>query len=236
MGWRESPDTAKKIMESIGDNFVAVTPSQLADLYRQYYSDEFNDITSAEFDCGMTRSEMGFLMKASDYNSIDRIAGYRFAENKQYFTYKFGIDQSVTQASFATQVRGNYQIEVSNDNLFWHVADKGYSDTVKNIVFNADKYVISDQPLYLRYGTRDLDDSSAVYCYNVAMSTNAMKRDIIKSGSYGDFLLHVDGGTMTDEGRKGDFVYRFSLADAITSGSTGSSSLFPPIKPIIGLL
>lgn len=223
MGWSQTPATAKTIMDSIGDNFVAVTPNQLADLYKQYYESQFKDITHAEFESGMTRSEMGFLYKATDYTMIDEAEGLRYAEGKGYMTYKFSLASDVSKANFNLRVSGNYQIEVSNDNLYWYVMDKGYSSDVKTVEFNAGKYIKHGEPLYVRIGTRDLEETSTVYFYGCTLITDKTERDIVKIKGNDD-VVHVEGGEITEYGRTGEFIYKINLKDGITSGDIAMTS------------
>lgn len=217
-GWGQNPSTAKAIMDSIGDNFVAVTPTQLADLYRQYYESEFKDITVAEFDCGMTRSEMGFLYKATDYTLYDSMSSSRYAEGKGYMIYRFDLADAVANADFWVRVSGNYQIEVSNDYQYWYVMDKGFSSEERVVNFNAAEYIKDGEPLYVRIGTRDCLETSTAYCYGITMTTDQSRREIVKVEGRKDESVWVSGGTQQEEGRSGEFVYRLDLKEGIQAG------------------
>ena len=124
-GWSQDPSSVSSIMEALREEYVAVTPNQLADLYRQYYGGEFTDVTWAAFRSGMSRSEMGFLYRATDYSDYDGMAKSRFAAGEDSFIYRFDLADAVREAVFYVNVTGDYQIEASADDLHWTVLEKG---------------------------------------------------------------------------------------------------------------
>ena len=218
MGWGQTPATAKGIMEDIGDNFVAVTPSQLADLYRQYYARQFEDVAQAEFDAGMTREEMGFLWRASDYSAVEQENGVRYATGKDYFVYKFDLADAVTTADLAVRVSGNYQVEVSSDDCNWYVVGKGSAESETVLELDAGIFLQPGQPLYVRVGTRDLKEGNLAKCHGLSLRTDLAADGMTSVAGGNDHQVYVSGGERTETGRKGEFVYRFRLAEGITSG------------------
>lgn len=94
-------------------------------------------MTTASFQSGMTRSEMGFLYKATDYSDYDAAAGSRIADAQDYFIYHFDLADGVKEAKFDVTVKGDYQIEVSSDYLHWTVVAKGKSEDKTTLRFDA---------------------------------------------------------------------------------------------------
>lgn len=221
-GWNQDPASIETIMETLGDGFVAVTPSQLADLYRQYYGGEFTDVTEASFQASMTRSEMGFLYKATDYGDYDTYSGSRLADGEDYFIYKFDLAGGVQQAVFDVLVEGNYQIEASADYLNWTVMAKGSSKNPVNVRFDAASVVEAGHPLYIRFGDATPEDNNGVDLYALYLTTDKAET------AYVDILCTQDAAClvaeeapqseMTDSGRKGTFTYRLPLSLSVHSG------------------
>ena len=226
-GWQQDPASIKSIMEILGDDFVAVTPNQLADLYRQCYGGEFRDVTKASFNGAMTRSEMGFLYKASDYSDYDIFSGGRMADKDKYFIYKFDLADGVKEVVFDVLIDGSYQIEASTDYLNWTVLSRN-SDQEKGMVrFDASSVAEEGKPLYIRFGDPTPEDSNGLNLYALYLMTEKAAVDSL------DILASQDAAYLisetatkkgqiisevTESGRVGEFTYYLPLHQDITSG------------------
>lgn len=219
-GWNQDPESVSTIMETLGEGFVAVTPAQLADLYRQYYGSEFSDVTTASFQASMTRSEMGFLYKATDYGDYDTYSGSRLADGEDYFIYKFDLADGVTEAVFDVLVEGNYQIEASSDYLNWTVMAKGSSKDPVEVRFDASSVIAAGQPLYIRFGDATPENDNGVDLYALYLTTDKAEAEYfdILCSQDAAYLVEASQSEVTDSGRKGTFTYRLPLSKAIQSG------------------
>jgi hypothetical protein len=219
-GWNQDPVSVTTIMEELGENYVVVTPSQLADLYKQYYAGEFKNVTQTSFQANMTRTEMGFLYKASSYSDYDAYTGSRMADGEDYFIYKFDLAAGVKEAVFDLVVSGNYQIEVSNDYLHWYVMAKDNVKDVQNITIDASSIIEEGKPLYIRFGDATVENAGGVDLYWLQLTTDKHSADSFDVDCTRDNPYLVDGSAseMTSEGRKGEFVYRLPVSAGISSG------------------
>ncbi len=219
-GWQQDPSSVQSIMENLGEDFVAVTPAQLADLYRQYYGSEFTDVTGATIDAAGSRSELGFLYKASRYDDWDSYTGSRMADGEKYFIYKFDLADGVNQAIFHTDVEGNYQIEASSDYLHWTVMARGNSKNRETVAFDASTVIAQGQPLYLRFGDATPENDGGVDLYNLYLITNLTEKahfDILGTQDYA-YLVGEENTKMRDSGRAGTFTYYLPISKDVTSG------------------
>ncbi len=219
-GWQQDPNSVSAIMETLGDDFVAVTPSQLADLYRQYYGGKFTDVTGAEIPKAMSRSELGFLYKATSYDDFDSYAGTRSAGGKEYFVYRFDLADGVNQALFHATVSGNYQIEASTDYLNWTVMAKGSTRDIQTVSFDASSLVEAGKPLYIRFGDLTPENGDGVDFYSMYMTTNLTSRSYfdICADRDASYITGDTTGEMTANGRTGTFTYRLPLSGDVVSG------------------
>lgn len=218
-GWSQDPSTVEAIMETLGEDYVAVTPNQLADLYRQYYGREFTDVTTASFQSGMTRSEMGFLYKATDYSDYDAAAGSRIADAQDYFIYHFDLAGGVKEAKFDVTVKGDYQIEVSSDYLHWTVVAKGKSEDKTTLRFDASDLIEEGKPLYVRFGDQTPENTDGVELYALYLTTDmAQTAEAFDIRTTEDGAYLVSGGEMTEEGRQGEFTYLLPLSADVADG------------------
>lgn len=228
-GWSQDPSSVEAIMESLGDDYVAVTPKQLADLYRQYYGSEFENVTQASFQSGMTRSEMGFLYKATDYSDYDSFAGSRIADAEDYFIYSFDLAEGVKQALFDVIVKGDYQIEASTDYLHWTVMARGTSEEKKNVSFDASSLLEDGKTLYIRFGDRTPKNTDGVELYALYLNTDKAALTSVDILGTQDRAYLVDDSEskaddakakseVTEEGRQGEFIYCLPLSATVTSG------------------
>lgn len=219
-GWNQDPSSVKTIMETLGEDYVAVTPSQLADLYRQYYGGEFRDVTNASFQAAMTRSEMGFLYKATDYSDYDSYSGSRFADGTDYFIYRFDLAEGVQKAVFDLRIEGDYQIEVSSDYLHWTVMRRGQSKDPEMVRVDASSLIEAGKPLYIRFGDSTPETGGGVDLYALYLTTDKAEAedfDILCTEDSA-YLVSGDASEMTREGRQGEFLYRLPLSRNVTDG------------------
>lgn len=238
-GWSQDPSSVETIMENLGDGFVAVTPDQLVDLYKQYYAGEFQDVTTARFNSAMSRSEMGFLYKATQYSDFDSYSGCRIADGENYFIYHFDLAQGVTKAIFDVYVEGNYQIEASSDYLNWTVLARGSSDEKTMVELDASSVIAEGQPLYLRFGDPTPENDNGVMLYSLYLMTDQSELsnvDIYGSEDQAYLVSDVTGengevlSEQTEEGRKGEFVYYLPVSDAVTSGDLMLTGETPTVQ------
>lgn len=217
-GWSQDPSTVEAVMDSLGDDYVAVTPKQMADLYRQYYGPEFTDVTEASFQSGMTRSEMGFLYKASAYTDYDAMGGSRMADGENYFIYKFDLADGVKEAKFHVNIKGNYQIEASTDYLNWTVMAKGKASEKTMVAFDASAVAKGGQALYLRFGDQTPENGDGVDLYSLYLTTDLAGASAYDISSSEDDAYLVAGGEKVEGGRRGEFTYLLSLCEDVVSG------------------
>lgn len=172
-GWQQDPSSIKQIMEELGDDFVAVTPTQLADLYRQYYGGEFENVTEASWNGAMTRSEMGFLYQATDYNHYDTAGGSRYADGENSFVYKFDLADGVENVVIDFRFKGACKIEASTDCQNWTVVFQGLALMKKTARFNASSVAEGGKPLYIRFSDPTPQTGNGVALYELHLTTDA---------------------------------------------------------------
>lgn len=226
-GWQQDPASIKNIMETLGEDFVAVTPNQLADLYRQCYGGEFENVTSASWNGAMTRSEMGFLYKASDYGDYDIFSGGRMADREKYFIYKFDLAEGVQKTVFDVLIEGSYQIEASTDYLNWTVLCRDYDKEKEMVRFDASSVAEAGKALYIRFGDPSEEDGNGLDLYALYLMTDqatADRLDILASqdAAYLISETQTENGDviseLTESGRIGEFTYYLPLQQDIVSG------------------
>ena len=171
-GWQQDPSSIKQIMETLGESFVAVTPTQLADLYRQYYGGEFRDVTQASFNGAMTRSEMGFLYQATNYGDYDAKSGSRYANKENSFIYKFDLADGVQTVVFDFSFKGYCKIEASTDCQNWTTMYQNLALTKKSARFNASSIAVGGKPLYIRFSDPTPRTGNGVYLYGLSLTTD----------------------------------------------------------------
>lgn len=220
IGWGQDPVSVVTLMEELGEDYVAVTPNQLADLYKQYYGSEFENVTQTAFQPTMTRTEMGFMYKASDYGDFDTYSGSRMADGEDYFIYKFDLAEGVKEAVFDLVVSGNYQIEASTDYHHWYVLARGNSKNTQNISVDASDIIEEGKPLYLRFGDATVEDAGGVDLYYLQLTTDKHASDAFEIDCTRDNPYLVDGesSTQTSQGREGVFTYHLPITASVTSG------------------
>jgi|GEM_PF-1754074 len=226
-GWETDPGTVANIMEALGDEFVAVTPQQLAGLYREYYGDAFKQVVQAEFDSGMTRSEMGFLYRAGDYGSYSELDGTRIADGEDYFIYKFDLAADVTQARLDVQMAGNYRIEASTDDLHWHVAASGRLDGKGHVAVDVSEQLVPGEPLYVRFGDATTENDNGAVLYHLQLTTDKSAYDRADIVASHDEAWLQSGDARGSAGRTGVFEYRIPLRADFQSGDLAIAASGP---------
>ncbi len=219
-GWGQDPSSVATIMETLGDDYVAVTPTQLADLYKQYYGGGFEDVADASIPYAASRSELGFLYKATSYDDYDTYSGSRSADANEYFIYEFDIADGVKQMLFHVTVSGNYQIEASSDYLNWTVMARGSSDEKQTISFDASSVITEGKPLYIRFGDRTPENGDGVDFYSLYLTTNLSAREYmdITAGQDQAYLAGNETGELEMNIRTGTFTYYLPLSEDVVSG------------------
>ena len=218
LGWNQDVGTVKSAMQLLGDNFVCVTPNQLADLYKQKYDREFEKITSATFTANMSREEMGYLWESSDYSMYDSLSGCRMAQGKDYFVYKFDFADDVKKATMHLDLTGEYQIEVSTDYLNWHVIERG-DETARSVKsLDLGRFVKEEKPVYVRFGDPTVQNEGGVKLYRVAVSTDQTGGTAIDADAFDEAILCPEGGENKGEGRIGKFTYSYRFDESVRAG------------------
>lgn len=156
-------------------------------------------MTWAAFQSGMSRSEMGFLYRATDYSDYDGVAKSRFAAGEDSFIYRFDLADAVREAVFYVNVTGDYQIEASADDLHWTVLEKGNVQEKTTLVLDASKVIETGSPLYLRFGDRTPENGGGLELYSLQLMTDAASMDTveIRKGEDAAYKVAEEPGTCT---------------------------------------
>jgi hypothetical protein len=222
MGWGQTPSSVVDIVKNLDDRFVVVTPNQLSNLYKQYYGKEFKNINHANFVPIVTREEMGFLYKASNHRNVDTIEQARFAKGQDYFIYKFNFDKNVKSGKMNLLLSGDYQVEVSTDYLNWYVVAKNAkTSTMKdNLSVDLSKFISKSKDIYVRFGNSSNQEDVTSYLYNLNITTDktALRSLTISPDKDAAYLINGNRSVLNEQGRKGEFIYKFDIAKDIQSG------------------
>jgi len=217
-GWNADPGTAANIMESLGDEFVAVTPKQLAQLYRQYYASRFKDITQAAFSAGMTREEMGFLYRASNYTHYSRQDGSRYADGNNEFVYRFDLADGVSAAKLYLAISGNARIEVSADDRIWYVLDRRRMEEITIVSYDLTPFLQLGKTLYVRFADATPENDNGAVLYRLHLSTDLARFESVEIDAEFDAPWRVESEAASGGSAGEGVVYRIPLADTFRSG------------------
>ena len=215
-GWNQTASSIKSIMKNLDERFVLVTPSELADLYKQYYAGRYNDVTEASFCADFSKEELGFLNYASNHSSIDQSKGERYVDARDYLKYRFDLRDDVQKAEISVTLSGRYQLEVSSDGLNWAIIDKANKYYEEDVVVKRDVSFLlgADNPsntVYLRVGDATVDDNNGAVLKDVAVKTDKSVVSNLHLTKRNDSLHIIDDNSeVKTDGRSGKFTYAFN--------------------------
>lgn len=217
-GWEHSLEDMCDLMDTLDERFVVVTQKQLAKLYRDHYLGKIIGVDSVSFKPNMSREEMAYLYKASLYSNFDGNEKYRYADGKNYFTYRVRMNKSAESAELGLALSGNYSVEMSTDYNKWYKVADGSESNIAQKKISVPSFLMGKDDLYVRFGDRTENDGGGVKLYAFDLQTNLAKTESVTVDTKHDALYAAGKtGELTAAGRKGEFVYKFNMADGITA-------------------
>lgn len=202
--------------QKIAEIYQEVSPTQLADLFRQAHELDFNDITEAHFLAGQSPEEMGFLDSASTYSDVSMTAEQRRAGVGSQFTYRFDLDPLVTQVGFFLNVKGGYKIEFSQDGTTWQEMVSDYKDSYHGIEINAQVSGTEDNICYLRLSGQGDKSGVSLSSLDLLTDQRAATQIQVEAGRDKLYLQEEATGTLTSDGRQGEFIYRLHVSPGVS--------------------
>ncbi len=244
-GWEHTLENVSDLMETLDERFVVVTQKQLAQLYRDAYAGDFEQVTEADFTPDMNRTEMGFLWQADSYGDYDSMRQVRYANGEDSFRYRFELADGVTEAVFDLSLSGNYTVEMSTDNRKFYEVATGSAGSQQNVRVEVPSFLLEQgKTLTVRLadGTPGNAADDGITLHRLTLNTNlsAVEGVQLLAGEDGAYLeeggneqiITVTEGLSTALARTGTFVYRLPLKEGITAGdvAVGLANATDPIK------
>ena len=215
------------VIEQFPDNYQVVTQTQLIDLYRQKMSAVCEDVNQVSFDCSMNETESAFLWYTDDKTKysqaiVDGQEEYRFGTNNNELVYRFRLDPDSTSAVFDLAMSGEYDVEFSVDQLHWtrvarYLIEEGDNTYSKQRPVRAELPAeMAGKTVYLRISDPTPEDGVGYRIYSLSMTTDLGGLDSSLTLEAGYDTAYVESGTLTEEGRTGEIVYRIPFAPSVS--------------------
>lgn len=206
------------VYESLGDKFEFVTQAQLADLYCQKMSKEYNDITDADFDTYSNNEEISYLWYSDDYENYQKafVEGqeqYRYGSKDNFTIYRYDLAEGVTSANFTYDMWGEYKIEASADLKNWTtVAKQDYYDERHQVKFELPSE-LTGKAVYIKITDITTEDADGYRIYHSNMQTNLSTTGSVSFDTHYDNAYLVDSDGLDGDGyRTGETIYKFPLS------------------------
>lgn len=109
--------------DALSSRFVVVSPDELANLYRQYKTNDVlasQNITGAEFN-PLDASELLYLYNVEGAETNSTAGGSRCAHGTNFWIYQFNLDPRVTNATIQLTLYNNYLVSASTNGANWQV-------------------------------------------------------------------------------------------------------------------
>ena len=223
-GWNQDVNSVKTIAESLDDRFVVVTPSEMAELYKQYASEKFDDLDTVNLVPDGNADEMGFLYYAKNHNAIETGASgaVRYADGDEYFIYRFDLADDVESATLYLKLSGRFDVEVSRDNREYArvIHSEGYFSDVQDYEIDITKFLKdnSSKNVYVRFSdpTPENADGAMLHSLNIMTDKSYVKAGTINTDNDKAYLVD-DSSEVNNYGRKGKFTYKLNIANTVSS-------------------